>query len=51
VIALSALIEIRPEFAWSVIVRLMLEAPDEHALVNAEAGTLEEFLASSTFWS
>src|SRR5882724_2995119 len=46
VTALSVLIDLDPETAWSVIVRLVLEAPDEPALVNAAAGPLEQLLVN-----
>lgn len=43
--ALGMLIDFDPETAWSIIVRLVLEAPDGLTLINAAAGPLQELLA------
>jgi len=42
--ALSDLIDRDPETAWSIVVRLVLEAPDDSILVDVAGGPLEELL-------
>jgi len=45
VTALSVLIDLDPETAWAIVVRLVLEAPDDPTLVNVAGGPLEALLA------
>jgi hypothetical protein len=44
VTALRVLIDVDPDTAWRIIVRIVHEAPDEPALVSAGAGPLTDIL-------